>query len=119
MTVKVAINGFGRIGRNVCRALFESGRTDVEIVCINDLAPLETNRVLLQYDSVHGTFPFKVERIDEDTIIIDGHKIDVVQERDPASLPWKELRSVDSRTPDCVQCILYDKLSGPCGQEPE
>lgn len=90
MTVKVAINGFGRIGRNVCRALFESGRTDVEIVCINDLAPLETNRVLLQYDSVHGTFPFKVERIDEDTIIIDGHKIDVVQERDPTALPWKE-----------------------------
>ena len=90
MTVKVAINGFGRIGRNTLRALFESGRKDVEIVCINDLAPLETNRVLLQYDSVHGTFPFKVERKDEDTIIIDGHKIDVVSERDPSALPWKE-----------------------------
>lgn len=90
MTVKVGINGFGRIGRNVCRALFESGRTDVELVCINDLAPLETNRVLLQYDSVHGVFPFKVEREDEDTIIVDGKKIDVVSERDPANLPWGE-----------------------------
>jgi glyceraldehyde 3-phosphate dehydrogenase len=90
MTVKVAINGFGRIGRNVCRALFESGRKDVELVAINDLAPLETNKHLLKYDSVHGTFGFSVERIDEDTIIIDGKHVDVFQERDPTQLPWGE-----------------------------
>ena len=91
MTVKVAINGFGRIGRNVCRALFESGREDVELVAINDLAPLATNKHLLQYDSVHGTFGFSVETHDEDTIIIDGHKVDVCQERNPADLPWGKM----------------------------
>jgi glyceraldehyde 3-phosphate dehydrogenase len=91
MTVKVAINGFGRIGRNVLRALFESGRNDVEIVAINDLAPLETNRHLLKYDTVHGTFPFSVETKDEDTIIVDGKNIDVCQERDPANLPWGKM----------------------------
>lgn len=94
MTVRVAINGFGRIGRNVCRALFESGRKDVELVAINDLAPLETNKHLLKYDSVHGTFGFSVERIDEDTIIIDGKHVDVCQERDPTKLPWGE-KNVD------------------------
>ena len=57
MTVKVAINGFGRIGRNILRAIIESGRTDIEVVAINDLAPVETNAHLLQYDSVHGRFP--------------------------------------------------------------
>ena len=88
MTVKVAINGFGRIGRNVCRALFESGRSDVELVAINDLAPLATNKHLLKYDSVHGIFPFSVETVDEDTIIINGKNVDVVQERDPTNLPW-------------------------------
>ena len=91
MTVKVAINGFGRIGRNVCRALFESGRTDVEIVAINDLAPLATNKHLLKYDSVHGFFPFSVETVDEDTIIIDGKNVDVYQERNPEDLPWGKL----------------------------
>lgn len=91
MTIKVAINGFGRIGRNVTRALFESGRDDIEIVAINDLAPLETNKHLLKYDSVHGFFPFSVETVDEDTIIVDGKKIDVCQERDPTQLPWGKL----------------------------
>lgn len=91
MTVRVAINGFGRIGRNVCRALFESGRTDVELVAINDLAPLETNKHLLKYDSVHGTFPFSVETVDDDTIIVDGKNIDVCQERDPTKLPWGKM----------------------------
>jgi glyceraldehyde 3-phosphate dehydrogenase len=91
MTVRVAINGFGRIGRNVCRALFESGRDDVELVAINDLAPLETNKHLLKYDSVHGVFPFSVETVDEDTIIVDGKKIDVCQERNPADLPWGKM----------------------------
>jgi len=92
MTVRVAINGFGRIGRNVMRALFESGRTDVEIVAINDLAPLETNKHLLKYDSVHGTFGFSVERIDEDTMIVEGKHIDVFQERDPTKLPWGKMK---------------------------
>jgi glyceraldehyde 3-phosphate dehydrogenase len=91
MTVRVAINGFGRIGRNTCRALFESGRKDIELVAINDLAPLETNKHLLKYDSVHGFFPYSVETVDEDTIIVDGHKIDVLQERDPTNLPWKDM----------------------------
>ena len=91
MTIKVAINGFGRIGRNVTRALFESGRTDIEIVAINDLAPLATNKHLLKYDSVHGKFDFDVETVDEDTIIVDGKKIDVCQERDPKNLPWAKM----------------------------
>ncbi len=91
MTIKVAINGFGRIGRNVTRALFESGRTDIEIVAINDLAPLATNKHLLKYDSVHGAFGFDVETVDEDTIIVNGKNIDVCQERDPTKLPWGKL----------------------------
>jgi len=91
MTIKVAINGFGRIGRNVTRALFESGRDDIEIVAINDLAPLATNKHLLKYDSVHGLFPFTVETVDEDTIIVDGKNIDVCQERNPEDLPWGKL----------------------------
>ena len=91
MTIRVAINGFGRIGRNVMRALFESGRTDIEIVAINDLAPLATNKHLLKYDSVHGVFGFDVETVDEDTIIVDGKHIDVVQERDPTKLPWGKM----------------------------
>jgi len=91
MTVRVAINGFGRIGRNTLRALFESGRDDIEIVAINDLAPLATNKHLLKYDSVHGTFKFPVETVDEDTIIVNGKNIDVCQERDPTKLPWGEM----------------------------
>lgn len=91
MTARVAINGFGRIGRMALRALYESGRTDIEVVAINDLAPLEINKLLLQRDTVHGTFPFKVDRKDEDTLIIDGHDIDVLQERNPENLPWGEM----------------------------
>lgn len=90
MTAKVAINGFGRIGRLVFRALFESGRDDIEVVAINDLAPLETNRLLLQYDSVHGPFPFTVETKGNDTLIVDGKEIKVCNERDPANLPWAD-----------------------------
>lgn len=91
MTAKVAINGFGRIGRLVFRAMFESGNNDLEIVAINDLAPLKTNEVLLKYDSVHGRFPFEVSTEGEDTLVVDGKKIKVVQERDPANLPWGEM----------------------------
>ena len=90
MTVKVAINGFGRIGRLVARALFESGRTDISIVAINDLAPTNTNRLLVQYDSVHGPAPFDVSAT-EDTLTIAGQTIKVFQERDPANLPWGDL----------------------------
>jgi len=91
MTVRIAINGFGRIGRNVARALFESGRDDIELVAINDLAPLATNKHLLKYDTVHGNFAFSVDTVDEDTIIIDGKKVEVYQERNPAELPWGKL----------------------------
>ena len=90
MTVKVAINGFGRIGRNVLRAIIESGRTDIQVVAINDLAPVETNAHLLRYDSVHGRFPAKVV-VDGDTIDVGQGKIKVTAVRDPAQLPHKEL----------------------------
>ncbi|NHT78018.1 type I glyceraldehyde-3-phosphate dehydrogenase [Rhizobiaceae bacterium CRRU44] len=91
MTVKVAINGFGRIGRNVLRAIVESGRTDIEVVAINDLGPVETNAHLLRYDSIHGKFPATVE-VQGDTIIINGGKpIKVTAVRNPAELPHKDL----------------------------
>ena len=85
--VKVAINGFGRIGRNVLRAIVESGRTDIEVVAINDLGPVETNAHLLQYDSVHGRFPQEV-KVDGDTIDAGLGPIKVSAERNPADLPW-------------------------------
>lgn len=91
MTVKVAINGFGRIGRLVARALYESKRTDIELVAINDLATLEGNKVLLKYDSVHGRFPFTVEQKDEKTLVINGKPVVVTQEKDPTKLPWGDL----------------------------
>ena len=69
MTVKVAINGFGRIGRNVLRAIVESGRTDIEVVAINDLGPVETNAHLLRYDSIHGRFPAEV-KVEGDSLIV-------------------------------------------------
>jgi glyceraldehyde 3-phosphate dehydrogenase len=90
MTIRVAINGFGRIGRNVLRAIHESKRTDIQVVAINDLAPVETNAHLLRYDSVHGRFPGEV-KVDGDTIDIGSGKIKVTAERDPTKLPWKEL----------------------------
>ena len=90
MAVRVAINGFGRIGRNVLRAIAESGRTDIEVVGINDLGPVETNAHLLRFDSVHGRFPGTVT-VDGDTISVGNGKIKVSAERDPTKLPWKEL----------------------------
>ncbi|SDG24901.1 type I glyceraldehyde-3-phosphate dehydrogenase [Alloyangia pacifica] len=87
MTVKVAINGFGRIGRNVLRAIIESGRTDIEVVAINDLGPVETNAHLLQFDSVHGRFPHPVS-VSGDTIDVGRGPIKVSAERNPADLPW-------------------------------
>jgi glyceraldehyde 3-phosphate dehydrogenase len=87
MTVKVAINGFGRIGRNVLRAIIESGRTDIEVVAINDLGPVETNAHLLRYDSVHGRFPATVTT-SEMTIDVGRGPIEVTAIRNPAELPW-------------------------------
>ncbi|PPD21827.1 MAG: type I glyceraldehyde-3-phosphate dehydrogenase [Methylomonas sp.] len=91
MAIKVAINGYGRIGRNVMRALYESGRThEIQVVAINDLGDSKTNAHLTKYDTVHGKFPFDVS-VDGDYIIINGDKIRVFAERDPAKLPWAEL----------------------------
>lgn len=87
MTVKVAINGFGRIGRNVLRAIVESGRTDIEVVAINDLGPVETNAHLLRFDSVHGRFSDTVT-VDGDTIDVGRGPIRVTAIMNPAELPW-------------------------------
>ena len=90
MTVKVAINGFGRIGRNVLRGIIESGRTDIEVVAINDLGPVETNAHLLRYDSVHGRFPGEVT-VSGNSIDLGRGPIMVTAERDPAALPWGDV----------------------------
>src|SRR3977135_665137 len=90
MAIRVAINGFGRIRRNVLRAIAESGRQDIEVVGINDLGPVETNAHLLRFDSVHGRFPGTVT-IDGDSISLGNGKIKVSAERDPTKLPWKDL----------------------------
>jgi glyceraldehyde 3-phosphate dehydrogenase len=87
MAVKVGINGFGRIGRNVLRAIVENGRTDIEVVAINDLGPVETNAHLLRYDSVHGRFPAEV-KVSGDSIDVGTGPIRVTAERDPKALPW-------------------------------
>src|SRR3979411_225047 len=91
MALRVAINGFGRIGRNILRAIAESGRKDIEVVGINDLGPVETNAHLLRFDSVHGRFPGTVT-VDGDQISLGNGKIKVSAERDPTKLPWQELR---------------------------
>ena len=90
MTVKVAINGFGRIGRNVLRGIIESGRTDIEVIAINDLGPVETNAHLLRYDSVHGKFPATVT-VNGDTIDVGRGPIRVTAIRNPADLPWSDV----------------------------
>jgi glyceraldehyde 3-phosphate dehydrogenase (phosphorylating) len=91
MAIRVAINGYGRIGRNVVRALYESGRTnEIEIVAINDLGDAETNAHLTQYDTAHGKFPGDVS-VEGDYLVINGDKIKVLAERDPSKLPWAEL----------------------------
>ncbi len=86
MTVRVAINGFGRIGRNVLRSILEHGRTDIEVVSVNDLGPVETNAHLLKYDSIHGTLPMDVS-VDGDTIVVGGQRFKVTAIRNPAELP--------------------------------
>jgi glyceraldehyde 3-phosphate dehydrogenase len=91
MKTRIAINGFGRIGRNVVRAIFESGRKDIDIVAINDLGDPETNAHLTRYDTAHGRFPGTVE-VDADSMVVNGDRIRVLAERDPAKLPWGELK---------------------------
>jgi glyceraldehyde 3-phosphate dehydrogenase len=90
MAVRVAINGFGRIGRNILRAIVESGRNDIQVVAVNDLGPVETNAHLLRYDSVHGRFPFDV-KVDGDVITAGNQTFKVTAVKDPAQLPHKEL----------------------------
>ncbi len=90
MAVRVAINGFGRIGRNILRAIYEANRNDIEIVALNDLGPVETNAHLLRFDSVHGRFPGEV-KVEGDSIDLGRGKIKVTAVRDPSTLPWKDL----------------------------
>ncbi|HWZ46943.1 MAG TPA: type I glyceraldehyde-3-phosphate dehydrogenase [Herbaspirillum sp.] len=91
MTIKVAINGYGRIGRNILRAHYESGKKhDIEIVAINDLGDPKTNAHLTQYDTAHGKFPGTVT-VDGDSIVVNGDRIKVLAQRNPAELPWREL----------------------------
>jgi glyceraldehyde 3-phosphate dehydrogenase len=91
MTVRVAINGYGRIGRNILRAHYEDGKKhDIAIVAVNDLGPIETNAHLTRYDTTHGKFPGKVE-VDGDSMVVDGDRIKVLAQRDPSQLPWKDL----------------------------
>ena len=90
MSVRVAINGFGRIGRNVLRAIVEAGRKDIEVVALNDLAPVETNAHLLRFDSIHGRFPGEVKVVG-DAIDCGIGPIRVTAIRNPAELPWMAL----------------------------
>src|SRR5258707_4283573 len=90
MAVRVAINGFGRIGRLVLRSIIESGRKDIQVVAVNDLGPVETNAHLLRYDSVHGRFPGEVTT-SGDRMMVDGQNLKVTAIRNPAELPHKEL----------------------------
>ncbi|WP_421758876.1 type I glyceraldehyde-3-phosphate dehydrogenase [Devosia sp.] len=90
MAVRVAINGFGRIGRNILRAIVESGRTDIQVVAANDLGPVETNAHLLRYDSVHGKFPHEVT-VNGDTITAGNQTFKMTAVKDPSQLPHKEL----------------------------
>ena len=91
MPIRLAINGYGRIGRNILRAIFESGRTqEFEIVAVNDLGDANTNAHLTQYDTAHGRFPGEVD-VDGDYLVVNGQRILVCAERDPANLPWEKL----------------------------
>jgi glyceraldehyde 3-phosphate dehydrogenase len=91
MAVRVGINGFGRIGRLVLRSAMEARRNDIEFVAINDLGSAEANAHLLKYDSVHGRYPGEIA-VTDGRIVVDGHEVQVLAERDPAKLPWGELK---------------------------
>src|SRR5438105_9714129 len=91
MTIRVAINGYGRIGRNTLRAFYENGKKhDVQIVALNDLGDAKTNAHLTRYDTAHGKFPGEVS-VDGDSMVVNGDRIRVLAERDPSKLPWGEL----------------------------
>jgi glyceraldehyde 3-phosphate dehydrogenase len=90
MAIKVGINGYGRIGRNILRALHEAGRDDIEIVAVNDLGDANINAHLTKYDTVHGKFPGEIS-VDGDYMVVNGSRIRVLSERDPAKLPWGDL----------------------------
>jgi glyceraldehyde 3-phosphate dehydrogenase len=91
MAIKVAINGYGRIGRNILRAIYEGGRTnEIQIVALNDLGDANTNAHLTQYDTVHGKFNAKVE-VEGESMVVNGDRIQVLAERDPSKLPWREM----------------------------
>jgi glyceraldehyde 3-phosphate dehydrogenase len=91
MTVRVAINGYGRIGRNILRSHYEGNKKhDLAIVAVNDLGPPETNAHLTRYDTAHGKFPGTVA-VEGDTMVVNGDRIKVLAQRDPAQLPWKDL----------------------------
>ena len=91
MAVRVAINGFGRIGRLTLRAAFESGRSDLDFVAVNDLGPVDANAYLLKYDSIHGPFPGKVRASGSSSMVVGNKLLKVYAERDPAKLPWGSL----------------------------
>ena len=90
MTVRVAINGFGRIGRNVLRAIIENNRTDISVIAINDLGPVKTNAHLLKFDSIQGKFPNKID-ISENTIDVGTGPIRVTAIKNPEELPWNDI----------------------------
>lgn len=91
MAIKVAINGYGRIGRNILRAIYESNRNkEIQVVALNDLGNIETNAHLTRYDSTHGKFPGTVA-VEGDYLVVDGDRIKVIAERDPKKLPWRDL----------------------------
>jgi len=91
MPIKVGINGYGRIGRNILRALYEAKRTqEIQIVAINDLGDAQTNAHLTRYDTAHGKFPGEVQ-VDGNAMVVNGDRIRVLAERDPTKLPWGEL----------------------------
>ncbi|MFA0812267.1 type I glyceraldehyde-3-phosphate dehydrogenase [Microbulbifer epialgicus] len=91
MKVKIAINGYGRIGRNITRAIYESGYSDrIQLVAINDLAPVASNAHLTRFDTIHGRFSSEV-KVDGNALVIGGDRVQVCQERDPAKLPWRQL----------------------------
>ena len=111
MPVKVAINGYGRIGRNILRALYESGRTsEIQIVAINDLGDAATNAHLTQYDTAHGRFPGKVS-VEGGDLVVNGDRIKVCAKRDPAKLPWGEL-GVDIVVESTGLFTTRDKAAG-------
>ena len=110
MTINVAINGFGRIGRNILRAKYENKEySDIKIVAINDLGDSETNAHLLQYDTAHGKFEFSVKSEKDKIIINDTDEIAVFSERDPSKLPWKKL-SIDI-VHECTGFLHRESLS--------